>query len=82
MHDGRHYKKLIPVVAHHQAVLDAFLDRYWAFYDELLTYKTHPTPRRSRPVEPRLRLEGSTVVNVPGERRRMANHSTSRRQIR
>jgi len=43
VHDGRHYKKLLPVVvAHRQAVTD-FLDRYWDFYAELLVYKQQPT---------------------------------------
>jgi len=63
VHDGRHYKKLIPVVAHHQAVLDAFLDRYWAFYDELLTYKTHPTPEEAARLSPAFDTLFSTVTS-------------------
>jgi hypothetical protein len=42
VHDGRHYKKLEPVVAHHQKLLTRFLTRYWNFYDQLLSYKTNP----------------------------------------
>lgn len=44
VHDGRHYKKLTPVVALHQAELAAFLKRYWGFYDELLAYRARPSP--------------------------------------
>jgi len=44
IHDGRHYKKLTPHVAYHRQLLDAFLKRYWAFYDQLLDYRKHPTP--------------------------------------
>ena len=44
VHDGRHYKKLSPVVALHRQALDDFLDRYWGYYDELLTYQQQPTP--------------------------------------
>ena len=44
VHDGRHYKKLNPVVAQHRQWLDDFLDRYWDYYDELLTYQQQPTP--------------------------------------
>lgn len=44
VHDGRHYKKLEPFVAHHRKLLDGFLDQYWSFYDELLSYKMKPTP--------------------------------------
>ena len=43
IHDGRHYKKLIPYVAHHRQLLDAFQKRYWAFYKQLLDYRGHPT---------------------------------------
>jgi hypothetical protein len=44
VHDGRHYKKLNPVVAHHCDLLVDFLTRYWDYYDDLLTYPFHPTP--------------------------------------
>jgi len=43
VHDGRHYKKLTPVVAAHRQALNDFLDSYWDFYAELLTYKQRPT---------------------------------------
>ncbi len=47
IHDGRHYKKLNPLVAHHRQLLDDFLERYWNYYDELLIYKQHPTPEEA-----------------------------------
>jgi len=31
VHVGRHYKKLTPVVACHQELLDAFLDEFWDY---------------------------------------------------
>ena len=43
VHDGRHYKKLMPVVAAHRQAVNDFLDRYWDFYAELLVYKQQPT---------------------------------------
>ena len=43
VHDGRHYKNLSPVIAHHTRLLDEFSTRYWAFYDELLVYRQQPT---------------------------------------
>ena len=42
IHDGRHYKKLTPLVPHHQALLDDFLTQYWDFYDQLLQFKQQP----------------------------------------
>lgn len=43
VHDGRHYKKLMPVVPAHQKALKEFLNQYWAFYRKLLAYKSAPT---------------------------------------
>jgi hypothetical protein len=43
IHEGRHYKKLMPVVAHHQEILKDFLKSFWTFYDRLLDYREQPT---------------------------------------
>jgi len=42
IHEGRHYKKLIPVVAVHREILNDFLKRFWEFYDQLLDYREQP----------------------------------------
>lgn len=44
IHEGRHYKKLTPVVPHHRELLDDFLKQFWDFYDRLLTYRQQPNP--------------------------------------
>jgi hypothetical protein len=51
VHDGRHYKKLMPVIALHRELLDDFLKQFWGYYHQLLGYCQQPT------VEERLRLE-------------------------
>jgi Transposase IS66 family len=43
IHDGRHYKNLEPCVDYHSQLLDAFLQRYWEFYKELLVYRRQPS---------------------------------------
>lgn len=43
VHDGRHYKKLDPVVYMHRKLLDEFVTRYWTYYRKLLDYKENPT---------------------------------------
>ena len=43
IHDGRHYKRLSPVVSNHQKELTAFRERYWNFYRELCKYKRNPS---------------------------------------
>lgn len=42
VHAGRHFKKLNPIVKHHQAVLDDFLNEFWAYYRALKSYQLHP----------------------------------------
>jgi len=42
IHDARHYAKLTPVVPAHRAVLAAFRTDYWAFYRQLVAYRTAP----------------------------------------
>ena len=51
VHDGRHYKKLMPVIALHRELLDDFLKQFWEYYHQLLNYRQNPT------VEEHLRLE-------------------------
>lgn len=42
VHDGRHYKKLNPVLVTHKNILAGFQDMYWEYYRKLLTYKAAP----------------------------------------
>jgi len=44
VHEGRFYKKLLPVVPQHQQLLDDFLGKFWEFYRALLAYRTQPIP--------------------------------------
>ena len=44
IHDGRHYKKLNPVVPLHNTVRDEFLTKYGLYYHQLLDYKKAPDP--------------------------------------
>lgn len=48
VHEGRHYKKLSPVVACHQGILDQFLDKFWNYYRELLAYTDSPRAEIAR----------------------------------
>lgn len=44
VHEGRHLKKLSPVIPLHQALLEAFRGRFWSYYRELRAYEQAPTP--------------------------------------
>jgi regulator of replication initiation timing len=56
VHEGRHYKKLEPIVALHQTLLKDFLTHFWAYYDQLLEYRQRPTAQDA------LRLEAEFDV--------------------
>ena len=43
IHEGRHYKKLLPITNMHQQILEAFSNKFWDFYQELLEYTEAPT---------------------------------------
>ena len=43
IHDGRHYKRLNPIVPEHKKSLTEFRGRYWNFYRELYKYKKNPS---------------------------------------
>jgi hypothetical protein len=53
IHAGRHYEKLSPIVDRHAESLDAFRDRYWAYYASLQDYRAGPTQELAE----KLRLE-------------------------
>jgi hypothetical protein len=46
VHDGRHYKKLLPHLPCYQSLLWEFKEKYWAYYDRLLAYRQNPTPKQ------------------------------------
>lgn len=47
IHDGRHYKKLNPVIPLHDTLRDEFLTQYWLYYHKLLDYKKAPDPNKA-----------------------------------
>jgi hypothetical protein len=51
VHEGRHYKKLMPVFVHHIELLNDFRKQFWEYYHQLLTYQQQPTPEESARLE-------------------------------
>jgi hypothetical protein len=47
VHEGRHYKKLMPVFVHHLELLSDFRKQFWEYYEQLLAYQQQPTPEES-----------------------------------
>lgn len=48
VHNGRHYKKLMPIISFHREMLDLFLARFWEYYRKLHLYKKMPTPEQAK----------------------------------
>jgi hypothetical protein len=43
VHEGRHYKKVLPTIAVHRSALESFLTDFWFYDDEVLAYRAQPT---------------------------------------
>ena len=56
VHEGRHYKKLVPYVSRHRALVEDFVQRFWTYYDQLLAYREQPAPEEA------MRLDGAFDV--------------------
>jgi hypothetical protein len=53
VHDGRHYKKLMPVVSLHQQQLGETVSEFWQYYQELREYQKNPTKAEAERLEQR-----------------------------
>ena len=51
VHDGRHYKKLRPLLPQHQRQVAAFRKRYWNYYRKLRAYQQAPTAEEATRLE-------------------------------
>jgi hypothetical protein len=72
VHEGRHYKKLIPVFAHHLELLADFRKQFWKFYDGLLAYQQVPTVEESARLEARFDELFSTCTDYDALNARIA----------
>lgn len=51
VHEGRHYKKLSPLIATHQKALEGFLQQFWQYYRKLLAYCQAPEAAEAAALE-------------------------------
>ncbi len=59
VHEGRHYKKLLPQVEYHREILDKILKEFWEYYHKLQAFQASPDPEKV----PALKLEFETVFS-------------------
>ena len=79
VHDGRHYKKLMPYVPHHQALLEDFIERFWTYYAQLLAYREQPTPEEATRLEGEFEVLFSTVTGYTALDERIAKTRAKKR---
>ena len=48
IHEGRHYKRLNPIIPLHQEKLNDFLKRFWGYYRQLFIYKKNPDKQQGK----------------------------------
>jgi hypothetical protein len=62
VHEGRHYKKLMPYVPHHRTLVEDFVQRFWTSDDQLLASRQQPTPEEAAWLDGEFEALFSTVT--------------------
>lgn len=63
IHEGRHYKKLNPIVPIHQKELNDFLQNFWVYYGDLTAYKKNPNTKQAELLSQKFDRLFSTETN-------------------
>src|SRR6266851_1229177 len=79
VHDGRHYKKLIPYIPHHRALLEDFIACFWTYYAQLLAYREQPTPEEAARLAGEFETLFSTVTGYTALDERIAETRAKKR---
>jgi regulator of replication initiation timing len=81
VHDGRHYKKLNPILTENKRILNEFLTQYWAFYHQLKAYKALPKPTDKEALEKRFDELFTTETDYDLLNERIAKTRAKRAQL-
>ncbi len=78
VHEGRHYKKLMPYLLRHRALVEDFVQRFWTYYDQLLAYRERPTPEEAARLAGEFETLFSTVTGYDALDERIAKTRTKK----
>jgi hypothetical protein len=81
VHDGRHYKRLRPVVQNHQDELAAFRKRYWNFYRVLCKYKKNPSLEVANSISAEFEMLFSTKTGYDELNKRIAKSKAKKKEL-
>jgi hypothetical protein len=72
IHEGRHYKKLIPFIDYHRKQLDDFLKQFWEFYHKIQAYRLQPSTEQASVLSQEFDTLFSTVTTYDDLDKRIA----------
>lgn len=78
VHEGRHYKKLVPYVPYHRALVEDFVQRFWTYYDQLLAYREQPTSEEAARLDGEFEALFSTITGYQALDERIAKTQTKK----
>jgi Transposase IS66 family len=81
VHDGRHYKKLVPSCWEYAALLSSFRRAYWAFYGELLAYRQAPSVAEATRLRAAFVRLFSTTTDYPALDERIAKTLAQQQEL-
>jgi len=72
VHAGRHSKKLMPSIARHRALVEAFVQRCWTSYDQVLASRERPTAAEAARLDGEFEALFATITGSDALDERMA----------
>lgn len=81
VHEGRHYKKLTPIIELHQRDLASFRGRFWAYYRQLRAYQQAPTPAEATRLEAAFDALFATQTGYAALDERIAKTAAKKREL-
>jgi hypothetical protein len=81
VHDGRHYKRLTPIIPVYQKELSTFLKCYWNYYRELYKYKKYPSIALANSLSEKFDILFSTITGYEDLDKRIAKSKAKKEEL-
>src|SRR5215831_10593302 len=78
VHEGRHYKKLVPYVPAHRTLVEDCVQHFWTYYDQLLAYREQPMLEAAARLDGEFEALFSTVTGYQALDERIAKTRTKK----
>ena len=81
IHEGRHYKKLTPLLMAHQDKVDDFIEQFWDYYEALLEYKQQPSEEAAKTLSNEFDVLFSTTTGYDALDQRIASTMANKESL-